>query len=233
MATTTDELLSDFREDVADPLEGIDASHPDSDNLWSNAVAYRYMTDACDRLARDTNGLIKLLTVPYVVGQSIITLPRHILHVYSARLLSSNRVLKPRNVDSMEAMAISDYGIRGVGLDQMFNSHGEPRVFVRDYDQKGIRIAPLPQRADSLVLQCSMVPAVPLSAGMMLPFLDRPDQHLILTYMKYLAYRKQDSDAYDLKRSNEFKAEYDATVLDREQEIRNIRRTPGVVRPEI
>lgn len=233
MATTTDELLSDFREDVADPLEGIDASHPDSDSLWSNAVIYRYMTDACDRLARDTKSLIKLATLAFEIGQSLISLPRHILHVHSARLSSNNRELKPHNVDDTSAMAISDYGIRASSFSQLFDTHGEPRVFVRDYDQRGIRLAPIPQRADAIIAQCSMVPAVPLSAGMMLPFLERPDQHLILLYMKYLAYRKQDADTYDLKRSSEFKAEYDATVLDREQEIRNIRRTPGVVRPDL
>lgn len=231
MATTTDELMADFREDVADPLEGIDASHPDSDSLWSNAVIYRYMTDACDRVARDTKSLIKLATIAYEIGQSVIPLPRHILHIHSARLASNNRKLEPYNIDDTSAMAISDYGIRANSFDQMFDSHGEPRVFVRDYDQRGIRLAPIPQRADAIIAQCSMVPAVPFSAGMMLPFLDRPDQLLILMYMKYLAYRKQDADTYDLKRSNEFKAEYDATVVDREQEIRNIRRTPGVVRP--
>lgn len=233
MATTTDELLADFREDVSDPLEGIDAAHPDSSNLWSNAVIYRYMTDACDRVARDTKGLVKLLTVAYTVGQSLIPLPRHVLHIQNVRMASNNRELKQFNIDDTSAMAISDYGIRANSFDQMFASNGEPRVYVRDYDQRGIRIAPAPQRVDSLIMQCSIVPAVPMSAGMMLPFLERPDQHLILTYMKYLAYRKQDADTYDLKRSSEFKAEYDATVVDREQEFRNIRRAPGVVRPQL
>lgn len=233
IATTADELLAIFRVDVDDPYEGVGTSSPDSENLWKDATIYRYMTTACDALARRTNGLVKVATLPYVAGAETVSLPRHILHVYSARLASNNRELQMRNINETPDVGFaSDYGLTPSGFSPVFNSSGTPRVFIRDYDRSALRLVPTPAEADSVIIQCSMTVAVPLSAGARLPFLDIPDQELILMYMKYLAYRQQDADTLDLARSDGFKSEWDLKVALRDVEISNIRRRPGVVRAQ-
>jgi len=233
LLTTTDELLDVFRDDVDDPLEGIDASRPDSDSLWPNRTIYRYMTEACDRLARDTNALFKVLTVPFVVDQEIVPLPASVLHIYNARLQSNGHELRHRNVDDTYGYSINDYGIRGIGMDALYSTRGQPRMYVRDADRKGMRIAPRPQRADSVIVQCSVTIATPMLEGMLLPFTASPDQSLLLIYMKHLAYQKRDADTLNLSEANAYGAQYAAQVVDREQEIRNQRRQVGLVRPEL
>ena len=231
LASTTDELAVLFRQDVDDPLEGVDAAHPDSENLWSNANIYRYMTEACDATARKTKVLNKVATWAFAAGDEVVPLPRHVLHVQSVRLASNNRELSPRNINEMPDIGlVRDYGLQPSGFSPVFNASGNPRVFIRDYDNRALRLVPTPAAADSIIVQCWITIAVPMTAGMMLPFMEVPDQALLLTYMKYLAYRKQDADTLDLQRSDAFKAEWELESSKREVEVSNIRRRPGVIR---
>jgi len=228
---TTDELNCKFRIEVADPLEGDDSgTEPDSENLWKDHEIYGYATEAADAVARDTQGLYKLVELPVVVDENVVSLPRYILHIRFARLVTANSQVVESNQDDIMTGTVCDYGVQLSG--GLLRARGRPRSFARDRERKALVIAPTPTQADTLELQCSVTIATPLLCGMPLPFLELPDQRLMLHFMKYLAYAKQDADVLDLARSESFKARYDSEVAERAVELRNQRRRPSPIAME-
>jgi hypothetical protein len=227
LAVSTDDLLTIFRQEVVDPLEGISPQQPDSENLWKNAEILTYMTEAADAVARDVEGLYKILQLPVQANVQFVPLPRNVLHIREARLLTAQRRLRPKNANQVTQLPVDDYGMH---LNSDFwTSTGVPNYFVRDYDRRGLLLAPIPSAVDTLELQCTTTLGAPLVAGMPLPFFEVPEQRLMLLYMKHLAYAKQDADTLDLKRSVDFKKQYDDRVVDRKELLESYRRTPGLV----
>jgi hypothetical protein len=228
---TTDELNARFRLDVADPLEGVDDTEADSESLWKEHEIYDYMTEAADAVARDTRGLYKLLELPVSAGESKVVLPRSVLELRLARLVGQNRIVFDANQNDIAYGArVCDYG-EWLPLSG-FNATGTPRMYARDRVKKALVLSPVPTQDDTLECQCVVTLATPLLCGMPLPFLERPDIRLMLHFMKYLAYAKQDADTLDLARSESFKSRYDAEATEREVTLRRQRRMPSPIRME-
>lgn len=229
-AFTTDDLNSKFRLDVDDLLEGADSTRPDSENLWKNDEIYGYMTAAVDRWAKDTEGLFKVFQLPVVAAQQFYTLPRYVFKIREMRLITANVYLYQRNVDAFMFEKRDDYGRVLIGYGSIFTATGgPPREYVMDYQTNKVMLIPIPSTADTLEIQCVSTVAIPFSAGMPLPVTDPADQLLILDYMKYQAYSKQDADTIDLKRADGFMQRYDRAMTDRKLELRRKRRSPGTV----
>ena len=229
---TTDDLLKRFRSDTADILEGVSVDEPDSENLWSNWELLQYMTEAADAVARDTKSLFKTFAFPVAVDTATVKLPAQILDIRLARLVTQNVVLLPFNQNQMAhgAAVCSDYGVQlHTGL---FTSKGRPKYYVRDRESNALVLVPIPTLADTLELQCAVTINADLDCGMLLPFRELPDVRLMLAYMKYLAYSKQDADAADKVKAATFQNYYETKVVDREVEKRSERRTPSPIRME-
>lgn len=227
---TTDDLIQRFRSDVFDPLEGVDANTPDSENLWKNWEIYEYMSEAADAVARGTLGLYKTLVLPIVVAQNIVPLPLYVLQIRGAWLTTAARSLDPMNALEAGRYIRDDYGLQVTGGYRTMT--GRPRMFIRDRVRKALVLVPIPAEADTLELQCSVTLSTPLLPGMPLPFMELPDQRLMLLYMKYLAYAKQDADTADLARSNTFEQQFNHDVEEREVELRKQRRIPAPIAME-
>lgn len=226
LATSTDGLAAIFRAEVDDQFT--DPQNPsDVDCLWKEVEIYGYMTEAADAVARDVEGLYKIAQYPVVAGVQLVPLPKSILHVREARLLTAQLKLHPRNIDDVASLPSDDYGFRVES--QFWTSTGVPRFFVRDYDRRGILLSPIPTSNDTIELQCTTTLGAPLVAGAMLPFLEVPDQRLMLLKMKALAYLKQDADTQDLKRSAAFDKKYTDMATDRKAMLEAYRRTPGQI----
>ena len=213
---TTDDMLDTFRREVADPLEGVDASAPDSENLWKNAEILGYMTEAADAVARDTKSLYRTLVIPIDAGEATAPIPRAVLDIKLATL-SDGREVAPSNQHEQAPR---------------FTGRGRPQTFTRERERGVLTLAPAPLVADTLTLECSVTLSTPLLCGMPLPFREWPDQRLMLHFMKYLAYAKHDADTLDLTRSEAFLQLYQAGVRDREVEVRRERRLPSPVAME-
>lgn len=227
LATTATEFLSVFRDEVDDA--SIYTAGNDDVCLWKDREIYRYMTAAVDALAKDTDGLFKLVRLPYTASSSVVLLPKYVLHIRHARDITNERDLTPCNTDGVMSTDTSDYG-RFDTQNSMFQGTGHVTHYVRDYEKKHLRLVPIPATAGELELQCTVTLQLPMADGLPMPFEDTQDQLLLLEYMKYLAYRKQDAETEDLVRSDKAKAAYDAGAKARKAELRNYRRTPGVVR---
>lgn len=229
-ATTADELLLAFRQDVDDASQY--TAENDDVCLWKDAEIYRYMTVACDALARDTLSLTKKLRLSYVASVPTVSLPRYVLHIHAARDLTQKRPLDMVNTNTLGLSKDDDYGRRLTTSDAMFESTGKPAYYVRDYEAKALRLVPIPDAAGEIELQCDVTIAGPLAAGDALPFSETVDLQLLLEHMKSQAYRKQDAETEDLTRATRAMNTYLTDVLDRKSHVANYRRAPGVVRME-
>jgi hypothetical protein len=225
LATTADELEELFRSDVDDILSDDDS---DTDRLWKTADVYRYMTQAADAVAKSTASLFKTLTLTVTGGTQTISLPRHVLDIRAARLVTADIELVHKNTGD-RMVGSSDYGTIRLVSD-MFNSTGTPRCFVRDYDRKLLRLVPTPVDDDTLELQCVVTISTPMMSGMMLPFMDIEEQNMMLLKMKELAYAKHDSQTLDMQKSMSFRQLFDNAARDRKMELLRIRRAPGLIR---
>lgn len=227
-AETADELLLTFREDVHD-----DTTYSPGDDslcLWRDAEIYRYMTVAVDRLARDTEGLVERITLTFQAGDPLVPLPAHVLEIRYATNLTHQLELRPANGDQRSLGVIDDYGHRTFAPIGVRSVHGKPHFYVRDLQKRALELCPWPDTNGEIEILATVTIDERMEAGADLPFLEAVDQELLLDYMKYLAYRKQDAEAEDLTRSNAALTAYRLAVPRRKAEINNYRRTPGAVR---
>lgn len=220
LATTTDEMVTLFRQDVDDLLSD---DGTDTDRLWKTAECYRYLTMACDALARRTKELHSIVTVDVVAGTALYRLPPKVLHVREAFLLTSEQELTIASANRGGAARSEDYGNRIGNGDWRFAGNGTPTTFMLDYNAKQMRLVPTPVIDETLELQCSVTIATPMQEGMLLPFTEVEAQRLLLAYMKGQAYRKQDAETQDLQRAQGFELEYESGVSARDPEIFNRR----------
>lgn len=212
LAATTDELERRFRSDVKDIKTAADGS--DFGCLWTDADVYGYMTVACDALAKLTQGLYKTLQLQIAANNAWVKLPSYVQHIREAHLLSNNA-----RVEQVDAADV-DYA----------PASGAPQLYVRDYDRRSLRLLPTPTIPDTLEIQAAVSIALPMEAGLPVPFTDTEDQQLLLEKMKALAYLKHDAETEDLTRARVHADLYAQGALSRMSLLGNLRRTPPVMR---
>ena len=220
LAATADELALLFRQDTDDVLSTGDTD--DSDRLWKDYEVYRYMTAACDRLAKDTDAFLRLLRLTVTADEETVPLSSRVLNIFGARLETADCEVVPRNANEGGPLVVSDYGL---------TLRAVP-TWTRDYERNALVLSPTPTEADTLILSCSVTISAPMSTGAPLPFTDIDDQLLLLAHMKSQAYAKQDAETQDMSRAKTFDAVYRTGVSERKYERLRQRRQPGVVRME-
>ncbi|HRO60511.1 MAG TPA: hypothetical protein PKZ27_02760 [Rhodocyclaceae bacterium] len=230
LAASTDGLMLVFRDEVDDLIT--DQGGSDYGCLWKNSEVYRYMTEACDAVATQTDTTYRTIRLLFEEDQATLTLPSYVLEIRSARYVERDIDIEHLNANATDFGSRDDYGIPQGRWSGMFGQKGTPRAFVRDYDARRLRLVPTPNTPGTLEIQCTVTIALPLEGGMPMPLSDVKDQRLVLHYMKSLAYRKQDAETEDLVRAREFGALYAHGVEVRKSQLRNNRRTPGTVRME-
>ena len=231
---TASELARQFRSDVYDPLEGFNASEPDSENLWKNSDVYFYMTEAADAVARRTKQLTKHFSIAYAAGQAVVRISSSVLDIFNSSVSLTNGMTRlfSANINGDPYGVSDDYGNRTMFAPLALDVTGTPSRFIRDYEVKGnLRLLPIPEVADTLNFAATVTIAAPfLDGSEPMPFTEMPDISLMLKYMKGMAYLKQDADTLDERRSQYWFAEYERAVLERELEIRRIRHPVSIVR---
>lgn len=223
-------LVKLFRSEVDDNV--IDQGGGDQAQLWKDWELYAYLTEACDALLKGTGRMYKTLRLPFVVGQAIVPLPASVLHIREGRLVGRGTPVELRNANERHNPAERDYGLGGVEHDAMFASQGTPCSMVRDYENKALRLLPIPNAPDTLELQCTATIGAPIDPNGFLPTHDAEEQRLLLCYMKARAYEKQDAETEDLVRAGKHQKQFDAGAMIRESRLRSYRRRAGVVRME-
>lgn len=228
LASSTDELARVFRSEVSDEVTDQDGS--DYGCLWKDWEVYGYMTEACDAVATRTDTSYRTIHLTFAAGDETVRLPPYLLEIREVRHLERDAKLDLLNANSPSFGEIDDYGAPRGRYSGLFGQTGRLRAVVRDYDASALRLVPTPQDAGTLEIQGTVTLAMPLAAGMPLPFQDVKDQRLVLDYMKAQAYLKQDAETEDLTRASLFDARFRDGVEARKVQLRNVRRAPPTVR---
>jgi len=223
------DVINRFRSDVDDPLRG-PTDAPDADSLWSIDDVNGYLEDAVERVAAETLSEQRTFTVPVKANEPYVGLPSsvQVLDVERAYLKGAHRSLDPQNVDA-PLHYTGDYGSPfSVFHSEWETVTGTPQRYVRDEKPDALRLVPIPTADDVLEITAKTVPA--FTAGSALPFSTRRDRHLVILWMKKLAYEKHDADTFDPKRAEMFEAEYEIRVQERKYEAQRVRRAVQPVR---
>lgn len=230
IAITSTDLNNIFRREVKDPLAGYDDDHPDSESLWKEDEIYQYMTEAIDMVSKIVCGRYRIYQLPVVANQSAIYVPRAVLEIRSARLVTAQLTLIEGNANSYVYRGVDDYGREIISGQGMFSATGSPpTTYIRDYQANCIRLVPIPTTNDTLEVQCNVTDPFMYEAGFPLPVMDTEDQRLILTHMKGRAYMKHDADTEDMVRAKFYMDLFEKDSLDRASRLRNYNRAPGFV----
>ena len=220
-ATTADELLTFFRAEVNDQA---------AQGLWEDWEVYGYMTEGFDALLKKAEVKYAVLQLPFTADAASVALPAKVLHIRAMRIVGGGE-LTPAPMARL-SVPRDDYGLNLAGNSAMFEGSGTPSVYVRDYEAKALRLVPIPNASGTLEVQCTVNIGVAMEAGTPLPTTDSQDLRLVLHYMKSLAYQKHDAETEDLVRARFHEDRFRAGVQEREAQLRNFRRPPGVVRME-
>ncbi len=233
MPYNVDQLIADFRSDVYDRAD-VDASGTPRDTLWSPEDVLRYANSALAQWARDTLFVRRNMSVPVVAGKARYYAGNEVLEIIRAGLvLGTDPTARPRNLVKfdLDGGCISDdYGLMYFTAFDIDNRRGPGRGITFDYDPSYLRLYPIPDETGWLHMTLAVYPT-PVQCGMPLPSDNPRDIHLLLLWMKYLAYGKQDADTLDLDRSQSFYNQYRNQVIDRLHEVDHTRRDAGVMRP--
>lgn len=232
MIRTVDQLIEDFRSDVFDRADLDDAGNQ-RDTLWSNTDILRYMNSAATRLASDTLALRERFEYTIDAENPLVFFPfERMLDVLSIKFSLNGFGSYRRNLikfDIDEGVIREDYGVSIISTPDL-EAQGSPTHYTRDYDNRFLRLYPVPYMAGTLVVHAIVLPAE-LFIGMPLPFTSPQDFDLLLMWMKKMAYAKQDADTLDLDRSLAFERDYRLYMPDRKSEIDRVRRDTGLVEP--
>lgn len=229
MQISTDDVIKQFRSDVGDPLRG-PVDTPDADALWKIVDVQFYLNAAASKVARDTYALRRTFDVPVTANEPFAKLPAStpVVAIYRAYLNTARRLLDERNLNSPVGARL-DYGEIMYSDDNWTTATGTPQFYNREYKDGYLRLSPIPTANDTLTLTAAL-DAPTLTSGALLPFTTYDDVHLVLLWMKKLAYTKQDTDTYDPKKADAFEGEYAMRALDRRYAVERSRRAPGVTR---
>lgn len=235
---TAEQLMLKFRREVADTLEGVSTSEPDSENLWKNVEIYGYMNEAQHRWAEETLALQKTFTVAIPANTQHVKLPSRILNVRTVHLLgnvsngiTNGRRLVERNL--LEAnVGYRDYGYTPNAFTPIIlgTRVAAPSFYSLDVMSGYMTLDSMQTTADSMQIYASALPMTNIDSAGVVDCSDPTDQRLVLHFMKSLAYSKQDADTYDLARSVEFEKRFEREALHRAAQFLQRRRRAGTTR---
>lgn len=224
-----DDLIADFRSDVYDRAD-VDAAGTPRDTLWSPEDVLRYLNHAAYQWAHDTEYLRLNLTLTVTAGKNRYYVGREIIDIveasYAPDANSRPQRLGYYNMDT--GVLRDDYGIQYLAVSDLEFGTGRPRAISLDYDPTYLRLFSTPVEGGLLRLNLVVYPA-PLQYGMPLPSSNPRDRAMLLAWMKYMAYQKQDADVQDLDRANSYRGEYAEMLVERKYELDRVRRDGGVI----
>lgn len=199
------ELSDHFRRDVAD-------SGPTK--LWSKEEVLLYISDAYFMFVRLTGGIPDFTSpatrVPIVAGDAVGKLHPSILRINQAQRESDGGIIQIVNYTDLAKLSVSvfDYGqFQSLKLD---SQPGPVRYGVIGMQRDTIRWLKVPLIDDTANLIIHRMPFSPIT-DFEQALEDVEDHHHIhlVTWMKHLAYSKQDTDAFDAQKAEEYKRNFE------------------------
>lgn len=220
---TLEELATLFRQDVddlpGDTVTDVNWKNKDTGLLWSNQEICRYANQAvnefCFRqpiLDQDTTPLITQITV--VASTSVYTLSPKILSIRRVKFVDSNNdefILLKRTTHWMD-VNVTDWDKETLPVE------GTVLYYIEDTDTHQLQLYRVPELAGTIHMTVDRLPEKPMlwpQRHQHSPEIHEQHHLCLLEYMKYLAYKKRDSETEDKKLAQEFLEAFTAMVGER------------------
>lgn len=188
---TPTQLRDLFRSDVRDEVVPY---------LWSDTELFSYMDDAQKMFCRLTGGISdtasELCVLPYLAGATNVPLDPRILKLRNVADNATGRSIDVLNFEDLETTYRN-----GIVHDPLV---GRVRAVVVGLDDDKLRLNHIPAEAGVLRLTVYRMPMEPIAADSDEFEIAEHHHRALLTWMKHLAYAKQDAETYDRGRSAEF-----------------------------
>lgn len=199
---TPQELLDLFRIEIQDL-----AKPP----MWSDDEVYKYMTEAQEMFCRLGGGIAdstnSLTRITAVANEPFSEISPRILKIRQATRVSDNQVLDILNFEDFERPSLyNDYG--KTVIFKLDNTTGQVVALIEGMEQDKVRWYYVPSVDQDITL---IVYRLPLCANLdQNSKLEIHSQHHVnlLHWIKYRAYCKQDAEAYDRGKAEEFKQKF-------------------------
>jgi len=198
---TPKDLLKLFRKEVDDTAEPY---------LWSDGEFYYYVNEAqelhVDLIGGIADRRSAMTKVNYKSGDQFKKYDERILRIKGA-FDENNRIITVRNLDNFESVYMEDdYGQRlSVGLED--SRTGNIKYLVTDVETGEFQLYPIPDHDGWIRLYVYRLPleAVTTSNEFEIPSFHHMN---LLNWVKYKAYMKQDVEAFDTSKAEEFRAAF-------------------------
>lgn len=189
--------------------------------LWSDSEVYGYMDRAQRQFCAEVRGIADastadITTVAITTGEMFSPLDSRVLQVRSAYNVTTDTALASFNSLEVGERALRVPGaVNGYSLD----------------DQDGfVRWNAVPTEDQAVSLSVYRSPLYPITSGTDDLEIHTDHHESLLDWMMHLAYLKQDAETYDLRRSNEARARFEAYCVQARGELSRKRHTPRSVR---
>lgn len=180
-------LIAAFREDVCDDVQPY---------LWSDKEIIRYINDAYLMFARLIGGIPDTFSeaaeIAVTAGQSTVSVNKSVLRIMNAHRGSDGKEVDVINPTDLYLKNTDDYGNR---YDLSTISEGEIKYLVIGEGQHVGRLINTPTANDTLKLYVYRLPLNRVnSVNDNLDEIDEAHHLHLLDWMKFMAYKKQDSE---------------------------------------
>lgn len=226
---TTEELLTQLRSDLDDPLLPGDGQYPDEDSLWADAELLQYIDEAQKEFAVRTLAIPDSSTyVSTVTANSPwVTIDENIVEIRVGYLTTAKHEVSPTTlVDIERGFGDSDYNT--VSFSDWRNATGTPRYAVTDLEAGKARLVPTPTANDMIEWSVYRLPAT-ISEDCDDPEIESQYHYHLLTYAKFKAYMKQDAEVFDPGKAQIYRQEWEDVLIEADSRQKVKRRTLGVV----
>ena len=224
-----EQAIKRLRIDLDDLLpEGVE---DDSAALWTNDDLTRYLEHAEQELLEDALTTPKTLELDVIAGEAEIPLPARIFKLRTGRGYLRNARYEVTHQNVADAFPpADDYGTPTGSSVFQTRTPGRPDAFVLDAEGGRLTLIPPPLEDDVLVLPAYVTQSLPLAERCKLAASNPRDVETILMGARAQAYLKQDADAYDPNRAEQFQEMFEQKVSQSRGRHMRRNRRPGVVR---
>jgi len=205
-----------------------------SDSLFQTSEIVEYFDFAQKEFARRTEILKDSRTFAYTsfainIDEPWVEIPSKIISIKKASLLDSNvrlKIINHRELD--QGFLVDDYGLDWEG--NWETKTGTPQLVITDMDTGAIRLFPIPVNEDTLQLQVTRYPDADITSTS--DDLEIPEQYhrKLLHHVLYMAYSKQDADAFDPQKAEKEFLKFEQSIEDAKVEFGKRYNKTGVVK---
>ena len=212
MSYTVQQLISRFRLDMDDLEETY---------LWTDTEIRDYLDQAQIEFTENVDVIFGTEEMDFSANDEWVPVPDYVTRVRGGSIPGHRPDLYLYNYEEWKRNYIGDW---------RSNQNAVPNTMITDIEPNQIRVYPIPSTSGTINVDVYRNPKSRVSDGAELEVTNNQQQLAILLMARSIAYRKHDSEAYDVKQADTLENKfYDLTTEFKKRVARKRRRTVAVM----